>query len=71
MTHTLPPLHIETAKILANSLARNDNDVAYVVVDQGHVHLASAWCVGEGKPWPVSSVVYTAPKPEGATSHVS
>jgi hypothetical protein len=70
VTH-LPPLHIETAKLLANSLARIDNAPAYVVMEGSHPHLASSWCVGEGKPWAWESVVYTAPAPEGAPSHVS
>jgi hypothetical protein len=60
----LPPLHIETAKVLAHQLARIDNAPAYVVVCDGHVHLASSWCVGPDKPWPLESVVFTAPTPE-------
>jgi hypothetical protein len=60
----LPILNIETAKILAHRLARQDNAPAYVVVVDGHPHLASAWCVGEGKPWPLESVVFKAEAPE-------
>lgn len=60
----LPILNIETAKILAHRLARQDNAPAYVVVCDGHPHLASSWCVGDGKPWSLDDVVFTAPAPE-------
>lgn len=52
------------AKRLAVALARIDNAPAYVVIENGHPHLASSWCVGTGKPWPVESIVFTAPAPE-------
>ena len=61
---TLPIISLETAKLLAHKLARIDNAPAYVVVTEGHVHLASSWCVGPDKPWPVESVVFTAPAPQ-------
>lgn len=61
---TLPILNIETAKILAHSLARLDGMPAYVVVLDGHPHLASSWCVGPDRPWPMESVVFTAEAPE-------
>lgn len=60
----LPILSLETAKLLAHQLARIDHAPAYVVVTDGHPHLASSWCVGPDKPWPVDSVVFTAPAPQ-------
>lgn len=56
--NTLPTLTLEYAKRLADLLAARDGAPAYVVLDQGHPHLASSWCVPNV--WPVSSIVYTA-----------
>jgi hypothetical protein len=61
---TLPAL--ETAKLLAHSLARITREPAYVIDDDGHPMLACADDIGDDglHYWTPTQIVFTAPAPE-------